>query len=88
MVVLVSFFSEGGFTTVVLLSFLSAGGLTVVVFCSQAANKPNIANRQMYFFIPPDSCPGAKFAASALTIHASDLLQITCTAAQQPNAPA
>jgi hypothetical protein len=30
---------------VVLLSFLSVGGLTVVVFCSQAANKPNIANR-------------------------------------------
>lgn len=44
-VVLVSFFSDGGFTIVVLLSFLSAGGLTVVVFCSQAANKPNIANR-------------------------------------------
>ena len=41
----VSFFSDGGFTIVVLLSFLSAGGLTVVVFCSQAANKPNIANR-------------------------------------------
>jgi hypothetical protein len=44
-VVLVSFFSDGGFTIVVLLSFFSAGGLTVVVFCSQAANKPNIAKR-------------------------------------------
>ena len=43
--VLVSFFSDGGFTIVVLLSFFSAGGLTVVVFCSHAANKPNIANR-------------------------------------------
>jgi hypothetical protein len=51
-VVLVSFFSDGGFKIVVLLSFLSAGGLTVVVFCSHAANKPNIANRQMQFFIP------------------------------------
>jgi hypothetical protein len=58
-VVLVSFFSDGGFTTVVLLSFFSAGGLTVVVFCSQAANKPNIDNRQMHFFIPPESYPAA-----------------------------
>ena len=54
-VVLVSFFSEGGFTIVVLLSFFSAGGLTVVVFCSHAANKPNIANREIDFFIPPES---------------------------------
>jgi hypothetical protein len=44
-VVLLSFFSEGGFTTVVLLSFFSAGGLTVVVFCSQATNKPNAIKR-------------------------------------------
>ena len=44
-VVLLSFFSAGGFTTVVLLSFFSAGGLTVVVFCSHAANNANAINR-------------------------------------------
>jgi hypothetical protein len=30
----------------------------------------------MYFFIPPDSCPGAKLAASLLTIHASWRVQM------------
>src|SRR5438132_11781709 len=51
-VVLLSFFSEGGFTTVVLFSFFSAGGfVTVVSFCSQAANSAKLASMQTYFFI-------------------------------------
>jgi hypothetical protein len=40
-----------GFTTVVLLSFFSAGGfVTVVSFCSQADSNANPTSRQMYFF--------------------------------------
>jgi len=42
-----------GFTTVVLLSFFSAGGfVTVVSFCSQADSNASPAKRQMYFFMP------------------------------------
>jgi uncharacterized protein YjbJ (UPF0337 family) len=37
---------------VVLLSFFSAGGFTVVSFCSQATNSAMLASKQMYFFIP------------------------------------
>lgn len=41
-----------GFTIVVLLSFFSAGGfVTVVSFCSQAARSAAPIKRQMYFFI-------------------------------------
>jgi hypothetical protein len=41
-----------GFTTVVLVSFFSAGGfITVVSFCSQAANRATPMSRQTYFFI-------------------------------------
>jgi len=41
-----------GFTIVVLLSFFSAGGfVTVVSFCSHAANKAAPIKRQMYFFM-------------------------------------
>jgi hypothetical protein len=41
-----------GFTTVVLLSFFSPGGfVTVVSFCSQADSNASPAKRQMYFFI-------------------------------------
>jgi hypothetical protein len=41
-----------GFTTVVLLSFFSAGGfVTVVSFCSQAGSNASPARTQMYFFI-------------------------------------
>jgi len=40
------------FTIVVLLSFFSAGGfVTVVSFCSHAANSASPVSRQMYFFI-------------------------------------
>ena len=40
------------FTIVVLLSFFSAGGfVTVVSFCSHAANTASPVSRQMYFFI-------------------------------------
>ena len=43
---------EGGFTIVVLLSFFSAGGfVTVVSFCSQAANRAAPISRHTYFFI-------------------------------------
>ena len=53
--VLVSFFSEGGFTIVVLLSFFSAGGLvTVVSFCSQAASNAAPAKMQIHFFMTED----------------------------------
>ena len=39
-----------GFTIVVLLSFFSAGGfVTVVSFCSQAASKAAPIKRQIYF---------------------------------------
>jgi len=41
-----------GFTTVVLLSFFSPGGfVTVVSFCSQADSNASPTSRQMYFFI-------------------------------------
>ena len=41
-----------GFTIVVLLSFFSDGGLvTVVSFCSQAAKSAAPIKRQMYLFI-------------------------------------
>jgi len=40
------------FSIVVLLSFFSAGGFVMVVsFCSHAANNASPASRQMYFFI-------------------------------------
>jgi hypothetical protein len=51
-VVLLSFFCSGGFTTVVL-SFFSAGGfVTIVSFCSQATRSTRLASTQIYFFIP------------------------------------
>jgi hypothetical protein len=41
-----------GFTTVVLLSFFSPGGfVTVVSFCSQATRRAALARMQIYFFI-------------------------------------
>ena len=41
-----------GLTTVVLLSFFSPGGfVTVVSFCSQADSNANPTSRQIYFFI-------------------------------------
>lgn len=41
-----------GFTIVVLLSFFSAGGfVTVVSFCSQAAKSAAPIKRQMYLFM-------------------------------------
>ena len=41
-----------GFTIVVLLSFFSAGGfVTVVSFCSQAARSAAPVKRQMYLFM-------------------------------------
>jgi hypothetical protein len=41
-----------GFTTVVLLSFFSPGGfVTVVSFCSQAAKSAVPIKRQMYLFM-------------------------------------
>jgi len=41
-----------GFTTVVLLSFFSPGGfVTVVSFCSQAAKSAALMKRQMYLFM-------------------------------------
>ena len=41
-----------GFTTVVLLSFFSPGGfVTVVSFCSQAAKSAAPIKRQMYLFM-------------------------------------
>src|SRR6202040_4424280 len=41
-----------GFTIVVLLSFFSAGGfVTVVSFCSQAVSSARPASMQIYFFI-------------------------------------
>ncbi len=40
-----------GLTIVVLLSFFSAGGFTVVSFCSQATSKAAPAKMQMHFFI-------------------------------------
>ena len=41
-----------GLTIVVLLSFFSAGGFaTVVSFCSHAANKAAPIKRQIYFFM-------------------------------------
>jgi hypothetical protein len=53
MSVLLSVFVAGdGFTTVVLVSFFSDGGfVTVVSFCSQAARSAAPMKRQMYLFM-------------------------------------
>ena len=53
MSVLLSVFVAGdGFTTVVLVSFFSDGGfVTVVSFCSQAAKSAAPIKRQMYLFM-------------------------------------
>ena len=52
MSVLVSVFVAGGGFTMVVLSFFSAGGfVTVVSFCSQAARNAALIKTQMYLFM-------------------------------------
>jgi len=68
-VVLLSFFSAGGFTTVVLFSFFSAGGfVTVVSFCSQAASSARLASMQIYFFIPMNRITAPRVTPLSLKI--------------------
>lgn len=67
----------------VVLSFFSAGGLvTVVSFCSQAANNPTLARRQMHFFIPPIRISAQSLAVFTVVIflHVATCVSVAAAA--------